>query len=198
MGTDGELARYPKILEYFQQLSKTTDRMKYPGGGQNDDGESVRAGDNQRAGEPREARPARRDQPPARESTRPERRGSEASWRTRDGAFFFLYATIHSTEVGNTQALNEIVHRLVTENSPVHQTDPRQRRPARRAVAESGRAGIWSSIIGTRRRARRFTRVYPDLYHKYRGARRQSRLVHVHAGRNADGDREGPEIATSR
>ena len=29
MGTDGELARYPKILEYFQHLSKTTHRMKY-------------------------------------------------------------------------------------------------------------------------------------------------------------------------
>ena len=28
--------------------------------------------------------------------------------------FYFLYATIHSTEVGNTQALNEIVHRLAT------------------------------------------------------------------------------------
>src|SRR5262245_28332833 len=28
MGTDGELARYPKILEYYQHLSKTTDRMK--------------------------------------------------------------------------------------------------------------------------------------------------------------------------
>src|SRR4029079_12832980 len=28
-GTDGELARYPKILEYFQLLAKQTDRVKY-------------------------------------------------------------------------------------------------------------------------------------------------------------------------
>ena len=29
IGTDGELARYPKILEYLQHLSKTTNRVKY-------------------------------------------------------------------------------------------------------------------------------------------------------------------------
>src|SRR5918993_4651321 len=29
IGTDGELARYPKILEYFQQIAKQTDRVKY-------------------------------------------------------------------------------------------------------------------------------------------------------------------------
>jgi len=29
IGADGELARYPKILEYFQMLAKQTDRIKY-------------------------------------------------------------------------------------------------------------------------------------------------------------------------
>src|ERR1700741_2131873 len=29
IGADGELARYPKILEYFQTIAKTTDRVKY-------------------------------------------------------------------------------------------------------------------------------------------------------------------------
>src|ERR671924_2392278 len=29
IGTDGELARYPKILEYFQLIAKNTDRVKY-------------------------------------------------------------------------------------------------------------------------------------------------------------------------
>ena len=28
-GTDGELARYPKVLEYFQLVAKSTDRVKY-------------------------------------------------------------------------------------------------------------------------------------------------------------------------
>src|SRR5688500_1406780 len=29
IGSDGELARYPKILEYFQLIAKNTDRVKY-------------------------------------------------------------------------------------------------------------------------------------------------------------------------
>ena len=29
IGADGELARYPKVLEYFQQLAKQTDRVRY-------------------------------------------------------------------------------------------------------------------------------------------------------------------------
>ena len=28
-GAQGELARYPKVLEYFQLLAKSTDRVKY-------------------------------------------------------------------------------------------------------------------------------------------------------------------------
>jgi hypothetical protein len=28
-GTDGELARYPKVVEYLQHLAKTTDRVKF-------------------------------------------------------------------------------------------------------------------------------------------------------------------------
>ena len=29
IGADGELAKYPKILEYFQLVAKQTDRVKY-------------------------------------------------------------------------------------------------------------------------------------------------------------------------
>jgi len=29
IGADGELARYPKVLEYLQLLAKTTDRVRY-------------------------------------------------------------------------------------------------------------------------------------------------------------------------
>ena len=50
IGADGELARYPKVLEYFQHLAKTTDRVQVRRARQDDDGESVRAGDDQRAG----------------------------------------------------------------------------------------------------------------------------------------------------
>jgi hypothetical protein len=29
LGTDGELAKYPKVVEYLQHLAKTTDRVKF-------------------------------------------------------------------------------------------------------------------------------------------------------------------------
>ena len=32
--------------------------------------------------------------------------------------FYFIYATIHSTEVSNGQAIIHIIHKLATENSP--------------------------------------------------------------------------------
>ncbi len=56
IGTDGELARYPKILEYLQHLVEDDQSRQVRGARQDDDGESVCAGDDQRAGEPREAR----------------------------------------------------------------------------------------------------------------------------------------------
>jgi hypothetical protein len=167
MGSDGELARYPKILEYFQHLSKTTDRMKYQEVGKTTMGNpyvlaTISAPENlakldrlieinRRLANPRGLTPA------------------EASKLAEEGrAFFFLYATIHSTEVGNTQALNDIVHRLVTENSPyikqildnvVLLVVPSQNPDGQYLVVDH-----WYKTKGTP-----FARVYPDLYHKYVG-----------------------------
>ena len=167
MGTDGELARYPKILEYFQLLSKTTDRMKYQEVGKTTMGNpyvlaTISAPENlakldrlieinRRLANPRGLTAA------------------EASKLADEGrAFFFLYATIHSTEVGNTQALNDIVHRLVTENSPyikqildnvVLLVVPSQNPDGQYLVVDH-----WYKTKGTP-----FARVYPDLYHKYVG-----------------------------
>ena len=167
MGTDGELARYPKILEYFQLLSKTTDRMKYQEVGKTTMGNpyvlaTISAPENlakldrlieinRRLANPRGLTAA------------------EASKLAEEGrAFFFLYATIHSTEVGNTQALNDIVHRLVTENSPyikqildnvVLLVVPSQNPDGQYLVVDH-----WYKTKGTP-----FARVYPDLYHKYVG-----------------------------
>ena len=119
---------------------------------------------------------------------------AEASKLAEEGrAFFFLYATIHSTEVGNTQALNDIVHRLVTENSPyikqildnvVLLVVPSQNPDGQYLVVDH-----WYKTKGTP-----FARVYPDLYRQVRRPRRQSRLVHVHAGRNTDGDRHSESL----
>jgi hypothetical protein len=167
IGTDGELARYPRILEYLQHLSRTTNRIKYQELGKTTMGNSyvlatISAPENlarldkliainRRLADPRGLSPA--------ESKRLVQEGR---------AFYLLYATIHSTEVGNTQAVNEIVHRLATDNGPeirqildnvVLLVVPSQNPDGQLLVIDH-----WYKTKGTP-----FSRVYPDLYHKYVG-----------------------------
>ena len=82
--------------------------------------------------------------------------------------FYFLYATIHSTEVGNGQAVPLIVHRLATEDSrKIHEIldntvllyVPSQNPDGQVMVIDH-----WYETKGTG-----YNRVYPDLYHKYVG-----------------------------
>ena len=83
--------------------------------------------------------------------------------------FYLLYATIHSTEVSNGQAILHIVHRLATESSPfireildnsvVLLMVPSQNPDGQHLVIDH-----WYKTKGTTN-----ARVYPDLYHKYVG-----------------------------
>ena len=82
--------------------------------------------------------------------------------------FYLVYATIHSTEVSNGQAILHIVHRLATENSPfireildnsVILMVPSQNPDGQHLVIDH-----WYKTKGTSN-----ARVYPDLYHKYVG-----------------------------
>jgi hypothetical protein len=167
IGTDGELARYPKILEYFQQLSKTTSRIKYHELGKTTMGNpyvlaTISSPENL----------GRLDKLVAINKRLADPRGlseADAKRLAQDGrAFYFLYGTIHSTEVGNTQSIIEIVHRLVTDNSPeirqildnvVLLVVPSQNPDGQVLVIDH-----WYKTKGTS-----FGRVYPDLYHKYVG-----------------------------
>ena len=167
IGTDGELARYPKILEYLQHLSKTTNRIKYQELGKTTMGNpyvlaTISAPENL----------ARLEKLVAINKRLADPRGlseAEAKKLAQEGrAFYLVYATIHSTEVGNTQALTEIVHRLTTENSP----DIRQMLdnvvllvvPSQNPDGQVLVVDHWYKTRGTP-----FARVYPDLYHKYVG-----------------------------
>ena len=167
IGTDGELARYPKILEYLQHLAKTTNRIKYEEFGKTTMGNpyvltAISAPENlaklsrlieinRRLADPRTLSPA------------------EAKQLAQEGrAFYFVYGTIHSTEVGNTQSLIEIAHRLTTDSSPeirqilenaVILLVPSQNPDGQYLVIEH-----WYKTKGTP-----LNRVYPDLYHKYTG-----------------------------
>jgi hypothetical protein len=167
IGTDGELARYPKILEYLQHLAKTSNRIKYEETGRTTMGNpyvlaTVSSPENL-------ARLGRLVEINRRLANPRGLTESEARKLASEGrAFYFLYATIHSTEVGNTQALTEILHRLATENGPaireildnvVVLVVPSQNPDGQYLVVDH-----WYRTKGTP-----FARVYPDLYHKYVG-----------------------------
>jgi hypothetical protein len=167
IGADGELARYPKIVEYLQHLARTTPRVKFEELGKTTMGNpyvlaTISAPENL-AKLPRLVEINRRLADP---------RGlteGEAKRLAQEGrAFYFVYGTIHSTEVGNTQSLIEIAHRLATDTSPeikqildnvVVLLVPSQNPDGQYLVVDH-----WYKTKDTP-----FTRTYPDLYHKYVG-----------------------------
>jgi hypothetical protein len=166
-GAAGELARYPKVLEYFQLAAKTTDRVKYEELGKTTMGNVYAL---LRISSPQNL--ARFDRLVEINRRLADPRGlsdAEAQKLAAEGKpFYFLYATIHSTEVSNGQAIIHIVHRLATENSPMVREIldnavvllvPSQNPDGQHLVIDH-----WYKTKGTP-----LNRVYPDLYHKYVG-----------------------------
>jgi Zinc carboxypeptidase len=167
LGTDGELARYPKVVEYLQHLAKTTDRVKFEALGKTTMGhdyvlaiisspQNLAKLDRLTEINHRLADPRGLSEPDAQ------------SLVNEGRPFYFLYATIHSTEVGNGQAINIVAHRLATDNSPATREIldnsvvllvPSQNPDGQHLVIDH-----WYKTKGTN-----FNRVYPDLYHKYVG-----------------------------
>ena len=167
IGADGELARYPDVLEYMQHIAARSDRVQYEPRGTTTNGNpyvllkiSAPANldrldrlieINHRLADPRGLP------------------GLEAAELAREGVpFYLLYATIHSTEVGNGQAIIEVVHRLATENSPeIHEIldntvlllVPSQNPDGQLLVIDH-----WYQTRGTG-----YSRIYPDLYQRYTG-----------------------------
>jgi len=167
IGADGDLARYPKILEYFQLLAKQTDRIKYEELGKTTMGNSYPL---LRISSPANLKNFDRLVEINRRLADP--RGlseAEAEKLAAEGKpFYFIYATIHSTEVSNGQAIINIVHRLATDSSPqireildnsVVLMVPSQNPDGQVLVIDH-----WYKTKGTP-----FNRVFPDLYHKYVG-----------------------------
>lgn len=167
VGAPGELARYPKILEYFQLLARQTDRVRYEELGRTTMGNTYAL---VRISSP--ANLARFDRLVEINRRLADPRGlsdAEARALAAEGRpFYLLYATIHSTEVSNGQAIITIVHRLATENSdPIRRIlddavvllVPSQNPDGQHLVVDH-----WYKTKGTP-----LNRVYPDLYHKYVG-----------------------------
>jgi hypothetical protein len=167
IGADGELARYPRIVEYLMQLSKTSPRVRFEELGKTTMGNpyvlaTISSAENL-ANLPRLIDVNRRLADPRGLSA------AEAARLAEEGrAFYFVYGTIHSTEVGNTQSLIEIAHRLATDegaevkeilDNVVVLLVPSQNPDGQVLVVDH-----WYKTKGTP-----FARVYPDLYHKYVG-----------------------------
>jgi hypothetical protein len=166
-GTAGELARYPKVLEYLQLAATSTDRVKYEELGKTTMGNVYAL---VRISSPQNL--ARFDRLVEINRRLADPRGlsdAEAQKLAAEGKpFYFLYATIHSTEVSNGQAIIHILHRLATETSPMVRDIldnavvllvPSQNPDGQHLVIDH-----WYKTKGTK-----LNRVYPDLYHKYVG-----------------------------
>ena len=167
MGADGELARYPQVLDYLQLLADRTDRVEYEHRGTTTNGNpyvllKFSARENL----------DRLDRLVAINHRLADPRGltdDEAQALAREGVpFYFVYATIHSTEVGNGQAIVNIAHRLATEDSAeireildntVVLLVPSQNPDGQVLVVDH-----WYATESTG-----LNRVYPDLYHRYTG-----------------------------
>ena len=167
IGADGELARYPKVVEYLQYLAQNTDRVKFQELGKTTLGNPyVLAIISSSANLAKLDRLVEINRRLADPRGLPE---AEAMKLAREGRpFYFLYATIHSTELGNGQAIIELAHDLATSNEPrftevldnsVLLLVPSQNPDGQILVIDH-----WYKTKGTQ-----YNRNYPDLYHVYTG-----------------------------
>jgi len=167
IGSDGELARYPKVLEYFQQVAARSDRVRYERLGDTTMGNeyalvTISAPQNLRRLE-RLVEINQRLANPRGLSDAEARRLSEEG-----RPFYFLYATIHSTEVSNGQAIINIVHELATsEATEIRQILDNSVLLLVPSQNPDGQHLVIDHFYKTKGTA--FSTTYPDLYHKYVG-----------------------------
>ncbi|GAB3137515.1 M14 family metallopeptidase [Micromonospora sonneratiae] len=167
MGTTGKLAGFPKIKDYLRLIDRNSDRVTYQVAGTTTDGNeypvlfvsspgNLRKLDrivemNRRLSDPR--------------GLSPEQARALAA---QSVPVYMLEATLHSTEVSNTQAVVDIVHRFATEDSDytrnvldnvVIMVIPSGNPDGQHRVVD-----YFNRTAGTD-----LNRVYPDLYQKYVG-----------------------------
>lgn len=167
IGSDGKLATFDTMDSYYQLIADRSNRVNYEEVGRttqdnpyvmmtisskkNLDNLDRLVEINSKLADPRGLSP------------------TEAEALAREGKpFYYVQAGIHSTEVGNPQAMLEIAHRLATENSPyinnilnnaVILMVPSQNPDGTKMVND-----YFNATAGTN-----YARTYPDLYQKYTG-----------------------------
>src|SRR5687768_5126768 len=118
MGTDNKLARWDKIVAYFKQVSESSDRIRYRELGKSTNGNPFLALE---ISSPETLKHLDRYKQLQRKLYF---QGGAPTDSERDEIFrqgkavVLVTTTIHATEIGASQMVVELVHRLATDNSP--------------------------------------------------------------------------------
>jgi hypothetical protein len=118
MGTDNKLARWDKIVQYFQQIAGASDRVRYRELGKSTNGNPFVALEIASADTLKNLDRYKQLQ------RKLYFQGGAPTDAERDEIFLqgkavvVVTTTIHATEIGASQMVVELVHRLATENSP--------------------------------------------------------------------------------
>lgn len=167
IGTDGELAKYPRVLEYMRHLTANSNRVHYEELGKTAMGNPYVM---VRFSSPENLSNLDRLVEINRTLADPRGLGEEqAAQLSEEGrVFLFLYATIHSTEVGNGQAIIEIAHELATANSSKVQ-EILDNTVVLMVPSQNPDGQVLVIDHYYKYRGTEYSDRYPDLYHKYTG-----------------------------
>ncbi|GAA2113712.1 M14 family metallopeptidase [Actinomadura alba] len=167
IGSDGNLATADKMRSYFQLIAKDSDKVDYAKLGDATLGNpyymlTISSRKNLRDLDRLVAINNRLADPRGLSQAQAQKLAAEGK------PIYYVQAGIHSTEVGNAQAMLEIAHRFATEDSPYirHILDnaiilmvPAQNPDGLKLVND-----YFTATAGTN-----YARTYPDLYQKYTG-----------------------------
>lgn len=121
MGTDNKLARWDTIVEYFQQISAATDRVRYRELGKSTNGNPFVALEIASANTLTDLDRYKQLQRKLYFQGGAPTEGERDEIFRQGKAVVVITTTIHATEIGASQMVVELVHRLATENSPAIQ-----------------------------------------------------------------------------
>ncbi len=168
MGADRQLAHWDEMVQYFDTIAERSDRVIVEELGKTTLGHPYLLAT---VSTPDTIRDLPRYQDLQRQLADPRRTTSEqADQIARAGkAVVLIGANVHATEIGTSQAMNDLVYQLATEQSPWmdHLLDntivlliPSQNPDGQRMVVDWYRRNLDGPYEGSR---------LPELYHKYAG-----------------------------
>lgn len=177
MGTEGRLAEFPDIKNYLKLIADKSSEVDYEVVGKTTEGNDfpivrISSSDNlNRLDKILDVNARLSD--PAKMTKEAKKAGQDRDEYARRLAatsvpVYYIEAGIHSTEVGNTQALMDVAHRLATENSDfvnrVLDNMVIVMVPSQNPDGHDRVVNYYNDTAGTD-----FDRTFPDLYQKYVG-----------------------------